>query len=159
MCCKSFWVSFINIFQVWHSTAHDTGITKMPLMGKFFGTFANYEKWLLASACLTMCLCPSVRNNLAPLDGISWNLILETSIKIGQENSSFVKIKRKYQTLFKDLHTSMTMFCWILPRLRNLPIKFSDELKTYFVSNIFPRKLCLLQGNYEKYSRVRQVLV
>jgi len=53
--------------QIWHRAAHDTGIMKMPLMGKFFGMFANYEKQLLALACLTMCLCPSVLNNLAPI--------------------------------------------------------------------------------------------
>lgn len=54
------------VFQVWHTTEHDTGITKIPLMGKFFGMFANYKKRLLALACLTVRLCLSVWNNLAP---------------------------------------------------------------------------------------------
>jgi len=56
------------VFQIWHRAAHDTGIMKMSPMGMFFGTFMNYEKQLLASACLTKHLCPSVSNNLAPTE-------------------------------------------------------------------------------------------
>jgi hypothetical protein len=79
-----------------------------------------------------------------------------------------LKSAGKIQVLLKSsenighyLKTSICLwqhFAEFFPDYEILSIKFAEELKTYFVSNIFPRKLCLLQGNYEKYSRARQVL-
>jgi len=53
------------VFQVWHTTAHNTGITKMP-DGEVLWHVHEPQKQLLTSACLTVRLCPSVWNNLAP---------------------------------------------------------------------------------------------
>ena len=58
--------------------------------------------WLLASLCL-----PYVSLWL-PLDGFLWNLMLQTSMKICQENPDLIKIQQKYWTVYVKIEVCFT---------------------------------------------------
>jgi hypothetical protein len=64
------------------------GVAVVPL--PFLGVFAKLRK----AAIILMSICPQGTTRL-PLDGFWWNLIFETSSKICQENSNFIKILQK----------------------------------------------------------------
>jgi hypothetical protein len=57
------------------------------LLNSFEARLLTCEKRLLAPSCLSV--CPNVSLQL-PLNGFSWNLIPEPSIKIRQENLNLV---------------------------------------------------------------------
>jgi hypothetical protein len=60
-----------------------------PFPVAFLGAFANCEKRLLASSCLSVCPHGTTRH---PQDGFSRNFVIENFSKICWEYSTFIKI-------------------------------------------------------------------
>jgi hypothetical protein len=79
----------------------------------------NYEKKLLASTRLSVCLClfayPSAWN-ISAQAGFSRNLILECIGETCRENSIFIKTG----TLHEDLRNCVVISCLIFLRMRNV---------------------------------------
>ena len=88
----------------------------------------NCEKWLLASSCLSVRLCPSVRPHgltRLPLDGFTGNLIFEYFSKISRENSSFIKVWQNNQNFTRH------------PTYVYDHVSLSSYNEKYFTQNLF----------------------
>ena len=119
----------------------------------------NCEKRLLDSTSLSV--CPHVTTQL-PLDGFSWNLILECFSKTCGENYSPIKIGQEYRVLYMkqtDIHFWLYLAQFFL-EWEMFQTKVVGKLKTHFVfSNPPPlcfRKSCRLWDNVKKYCREGQ---
>ena len=97
----------------------------------------NYITQLVAlPCCLSVCLYQSA---CLPMDGFSWNLILEDFLEICWENEFWLKSYKSNGYFTWYLYTFMTMSRWILLKMRNISDKSCrGNQKTYFVfSNFF----------------------
>ena len=60
-------------------------------------------------------------------------------------------------TLHEDKYTFLIISPSVLLRMRSIPGKFIEEIKTHFVfGNFFSRKSCHLSDNVENYCRTGQ---
>ena len=99
----------------------------------------NYEKRLLASSCLSVCL--SAWNNSAPTERILWNFIFKDFLKICRENSSFLKPdKHNGYFTWKPMYIYNNVSLIFL-RMRNISDNSSKENQNTncMLNNIFPR--------------------
>jgi len=67
----------------------------------FSGTSTKLQK---TNISFVMSVCPLVANRL-PLNGFSWNLVLNIFLKIYQENSSFINIWQEKRVLYIKIST------------------------------------------------------
>jgi len=111
----------------------------------------NCEKWLLALSCLSV---HPHGTTWLPLDGFSWNLILEDFLKICWENSSFINIRQEYWVLYmKTLHFRSYLAQFFL-EWKIFQTKVVEKLETHILSLItFFGKSCHLWDNVEKFCR------
>ena len=126
----------------------------------FLRAFANCERRILASSCLSVCLSvchtpclpvlPYVRMEQLgiPLDGFSWNLIFEYFSKIFQENSSFTKIWQEQRVLYVKANIHLWYLVQLFFETRNAETKSVQKIKTHVSCsvNLFIWISCPLWG-------------
>jgi len=125
------------------------------------GAFAKLRKRLLITSCLSVSVsvCPHGTTRL-PLDGFSWNLILEYLSNICREYSSLIKIGQEKRVLYMKTIIHFLSYLAHFSLQRNLlQTKFVEKLGTRILRSIHffpPRKSCWLWDNVEKVCRARQ---
>jgi len=93
-----------------------------------------------------------------PLDGFSWNLILEYISKICRENSRFIKTVPRITCTYMETYVHVWQYLAEFFLEWDVLVKsYRENQNTRFIfSNLFFRKSCHLWDNEEKYGRVIQ---
>ena len=123
----------------------------------------NFEKQLLTSSCLSVCL--SVRQS--PWDKSAptgWNCVIFVYFsKICQENTSFIKVWQEQRLLYNGDQYIFSIISWSVPlRMRNVSDKGRREnRKKHILCSItfFFRKSCRLWDHVEKYCSAGQATI
>jgi len=119
---------------------------------KFWGTYANCKRWLLALSCLSVCLSIHMEQFGSRYTHFHEMWYLSIRQKPGDWNLTVIM-----GTLCEGLFTFMIVSGWFLFRMRNVSDRVVGTIKTHILYSVtFFWKSCHLWDNVEKYCRARQ---
>ena len=118
----------------------------------------NYEKRLIASSCLSVCLSvrlcfhPHEKKTRLPRDGFSWNLIFECCFrKYAEKTQVSLKSSNNNGTVHEDQYTFWSYLAQLFLERTMFHTNIVEKIKTHILPSItFCRKSCRLRNNVQK---------